>query len=115
MAQPQAFAGSESLPVKALMRGRQVTVTVDDLDATLEQLHTKGEAFNSCRDCLMATAVRRTLGTPWVTCGLSTLTAGHVIYTVPRGAEDLILLFENKAFDELRALLPVTFPLEVLE
>lgn len=94
---------------------RPVTVTVADLDATLARQQAQGAAFDSCRDCLMATAVKRTFGDPRVSVGLSTLTAGHVIYTVPKDAEDLILLFENQAFEELRALLPVTFPLEVLE
>lgn len=110
-----AFAGSESQPVKALVRDRQVTVTVEDLDATLETMRSKGMAFDSCRDCLLSTAVRRTFGVPFVSCGLSTLTAGHVIYRMPKDAEDLVLVFDAKGYDELRALLPVTFPLEVLE
>ncbi|MDP2319606.1 MAG: hypothetical protein Q8O42_09750 [Acidobacteriota bacterium] len=97
------------------MRGRQVTVTVDDLNVTLEQRRAKGTAYDNCRDCLVSTAVRRAFGTPFVSCGLSTLTAGHVIYTVPREAEDLVLLYDNQAFDALRALLPVTLSLEVLE
>ena len=94
--------------------GRPVTVTLEDLDATLELRRVKGEGFDACTGCLMATAVRRTLGVP-VNCGLSTLTAGHVIYTIPTDAGDVISLFDNQAFDQLRALLPVTVSLEVLE
>ena len=93
---------------------RQVTVTVADLDVTLEQMRAKGDAFDSCKECLIATAVTRTFGVP-ANCGLTTLTAGHVLYTIPAAAGDVISLFDNQAFDALRRLLPVTFPLQVLE
>ncbi|MDP3717131.1 MAG: hypothetical protein Q8T13_05095 [Acidobacteriota bacterium] len=81
----------------------------------MRALRAAGEGFDRCRDCLLSTAVRRTFGDPRVSCGLSTLTAGHVIYRIPPAAADVISLFDNQAYDELRALLPVTFPLEVLE
>lgn len=92
------------------MTALRVTVTVQDLEAAIEAV--KGmEGREQCRRCVMAQAIHRATG-ELASCGLSTADAGGRSYVLPDEAGDLINLFDNHAYNELRTLLPVTFELE---
>jgi hypothetical protein len=92
------------------MSGLRVTVTVADLDAAV--IATTNRPEGRCSTCLLAKAIEREVGAR-ASVGLSHASyfgGPHLI--VPDDACDLINLFDNEAYDVLRALLPVTFVME---
>lgn len=96
-----------------------VTVTPEDLDHAMRALakfHDNPDlsGWHRCGDCLIAQALHRTTGDV-ATVGIHRAAVGRVRLNLPVEAKELIILFDNEAYDVLRSRLPQTVIFEVRE